>query len=161
VQGLYSDRIQTIVHSRNQDDFDDIAETALEEECAMVSKVERYKAPSSNPVQCAIYRRTGHTSSNCFAKLKRESRVHKFSVRRSAPRPEVVCFNCGEKRHIAKNFVGNPEKASGREDPKVETAGNDKGLSARNRQPIDGPYCAIGGTGGTNVSKACGYRREG
>jgi hypothetical protein len=41
VQVLFSDRIQTIVHSRNHDDFDDIAETALEEESAMVSKAER------------------------------------------------------------------------------------------------------------------------
>jgi hypothetical protein len=31
VQGLFSDRIQTIVRSRNHDVFDDIAETALEE----------------------------------------------------------------------------------------------------------------------------------
>jgi hypothetical protein len=31
VQGLYSDRIQTIVRSRNHSSFDDIAETTLEE----------------------------------------------------------------------------------------------------------------------------------
>jgi len=38
VQGLYSDRIQTIVRSRNYCSFDDIAETALEEESAIFSK---------------------------------------------------------------------------------------------------------------------------
>jgi len=32
VQGLYSDRIQTIVRSRNYSSFGDIADTALEEE---------------------------------------------------------------------------------------------------------------------------------
>jgi hypothetical protein len=42
-QRLLSDRIQTIVHSRNQDDFNEIAETALEKESATNSKLERYK----------------------------------------------------------------------------------------------------------------------
>jgi hypothetical protein len=37
-QGLCSDRIQTIVRSRNLEDFDDIVETALEEESAIISK---------------------------------------------------------------------------------------------------------------------------
>ena len=32
MQGLYSDRIQTIVRSRNYSSFDDIAETSLEKE---------------------------------------------------------------------------------------------------------------------------------
>ena len=53
VQGLHSDRIQTIVRSRNHSGFDDIAETALEEESANFSKNERYKnsnaeSPKSN-----------------------------------------------------------------------------------------------------------------
>jgi hypothetical protein len=43
IQGLYSDRIQTIVRSGNNENFDDIAETALEEESAIVSKQERYR----------------------------------------------------------------------------------------------------------------------
>jgi hypothetical protein len=59
VQGLFSDRIQTIVRSRKHEDFDEIAETALEEESAMVSKAERYRAPSSNPVQCTICKSWG------------------------------------------------------------------------------------------------------
>jgi hypothetical protein len=42
VQGLYSDRIQAIVKIRNHDNFDEIAETALEEESAIRSKFERY-----------------------------------------------------------------------------------------------------------------------
>jgi superfamily I DNA and/or RNA helicase len=39
-QGLYSDRIQTIVRSRNHSSFDDAAETALEEESTIFSKNE-------------------------------------------------------------------------------------------------------------------------
>jgi hypothetical protein len=38
VQGLFSDRIQTIVRSRNGSTFDEIAEKALEEESAIFSK---------------------------------------------------------------------------------------------------------------------------
>jgi hypothetical protein len=38
VQGLYSDRIQTIVRSKNHSSFDDSAETALEEECYIFKK---------------------------------------------------------------------------------------------------------------------------
>jgi hypothetical protein len=38
VQGLYSDRIQTIVKSRNYSSFVDVAETALEEESAIFFK---------------------------------------------------------------------------------------------------------------------------
>ena len=40
IQGLASDRIQTIVRSRNYQNFDEIAETALVEESAIVSKQE-------------------------------------------------------------------------------------------------------------------------
>ena len=43
VQGIFSDRIQTIVRSRNGRTFDEIVETALEEESAIFSKSERYK----------------------------------------------------------------------------------------------------------------------
>jgi hypothetical protein len=39
IQGLYSDRIQTIVRSRNHSSFDDIVETALEEESAILKKM--------------------------------------------------------------------------------------------------------------------------
>jgi hypothetical protein len=39
VQGLYSDRIQTIVRSRNHSSFDDIAETSLQEESAIFKKM--------------------------------------------------------------------------------------------------------------------------
>lgn len=38
IQGLYSDRIQVIVYSRNNGNFDDIAETTVKEESAIVSK---------------------------------------------------------------------------------------------------------------------------
>ena len=43
VQGLASDRIQTVVRSRNYRHFDEIAETALVEESAIESRQDRYR----------------------------------------------------------------------------------------------------------------------
>jgi hypothetical protein len=52
VQGIASDRIQTIVRSRNGETFDEIAETALEEESAIYSKNERYGQGPPPRVEC-------------------------------------------------------------------------------------------------------------
>jgi hypothetical protein len=77
VQGLVLDRIQTTVRSRNQDDFDEIAETALEKERAINSKLERYKVQDGkNSVQCSNCKKIGHTSSRCYLQTKGENRVN-------------------------------------------------------------------------------------
>jgi hypothetical protein len=62
------------------------AETALEEESAMVCKVERYKAPRFSPMKYTICNKSEHNCNNCFSKVKRDSRVNKCSVGRSEPR---------------------------------------------------------------------------
>jgi hypothetical protein len=51
IRGLYSDRIQAVVPSRNNENFDDIAETAVEEENVIVSKHERYKGGAGTPAR--------------------------------------------------------------------------------------------------------------
>jgi len=53
VKGLYSDRIETIVRSRNHSTFDDIAETALGEDSAIFSKNERYKNSNAESPKCS------------------------------------------------------------------------------------------------------------
>jgi hypothetical protein len=63
VQGLYSDRIQTIVRSRNHENLDEITETALEEESAIISKFERYSQPSS--IKCSNCGKEGHIAAKC------------------------------------------------------------------------------------------------
>jgi hypothetical protein len=60
VQGLSSDRIQTIVTSRNYRDFDEIAETALLEESAIVKRTD-----SANNFTCYHCGEKGHISRNC------------------------------------------------------------------------------------------------
>jgi len=47
VQGLASDRIQTIARSRNFRNFDEIAEIALVEESEITSKQDRYRTEGS------------------------------------------------------------------------------------------------------------------
>ena len=43
IQGLASDRIQTIVRSRNYQILDETAETALDEKSAIASRLDRYR----------------------------------------------------------------------------------------------------------------------
>jgi len=105
VQGLYSDRIQTIVRSRNHSDFDDITETALEEESAIFSKNERYKSSNAESPKCSNCNKLGHIASRCYLKDKKDTRVNQFSARNEnrEKNSEVTCFNCQGKGHMAKH----------------------------------------------------------
>ena len=78
VQGIASDRIQTIVCSRNSSTFDEIAETALEEESAIYSKNERYKQGPPSTVTCNTCGKAGHIAAKCYLKEKREALVNKL-----------------------------------------------------------------------------------
>jgi len=104
IQGLYSDRIQTIVRSRNHAGFDDIAETALEEESAIFSKNERYKNHSTESLRCSNCNKVGHVASRCYLKEKKDTRVNQFSARNENKErnSDITCFNCQEKGHMAK-----------------------------------------------------------
>jgi len=74
VQGLYSDRIQTIVRSRNYSSFEDIAETSLEEESTKFSKNERNRSSTTNMdgPRCSNCNKIGHIASRCYLKDKRD-----------------------------------------------------------------------------------------
>jgi hypothetical protein len=62
MQGLCSDRLQTVVHCINYNNSDKIAETAVREESAIVSKQDRYKGEGSNPNKCGRCGKLGHGS---------------------------------------------------------------------------------------------------
>jgi len=66
VQGLYSARIHTIVRSRNHSNFDDIAETALEEDSAIFSKNDRYKIRNAESPKCSNCNKLDHVASRCY-----------------------------------------------------------------------------------------------
>ena len=81
LQGLYSDSIQTIV-SRKHSSFDDIAETAMEEESAIFSKNERHKNNNANVgLKCSNCNKLGHGASRCYLRDKRDMRVSQLSAR--------------------------------------------------------------------------------
>jgi hypothetical protein len=101
VQGLQSDRIQTIVRSRNNEHFDDIAEIALEEESAIVSKHERYRGETVTKLKCGNCGKTGHPSDKCFS--KRNPRVSQVRLEKPEVRREIVCFKCNMKGHFARD----------------------------------------------------------
>jgi transposase InsO family protein len=121
VQGIVSDRIQTIVRSRNGDTFDEIAETALEEESAIFSKNERYRqGPSPGKLVCHNCGKAGHVAAKCYLKDKKDVRVSKLGAEpgesagkpRGIRRNEIKCYNCGEAGHIARECrkPRNPRK---------------------------------------------------
>jgi len=69
IQGLASDQIQTIVRSRNYQNFDEIAETALVEESAIASRQDRYRLGGTSTQRCGNCGKLGHTSNKCYAHL--------------------------------------------------------------------------------------------
>ena len=110
VQGIFSDRIQAIVRSRNSTTFDEIAETALEEESAIFSKNERYKQGAHlQELVCHNCGKTGLVAARCYLKDKKEARVNKLctEMREGVRKPsensksDIKCYNCGEMGHIA------------------------------------------------------------
>jgi len=107
VQGLYSDRIQTIVRSRNHSSFDDIAETALEEQSAIFSKNKRYKIYNANSegLKCRNCNKLGHVASRCHLNDRKDARVNQVSVKDETREnnSDITCYNCQGKGHIARH----------------------------------------------------------
>jgi hypothetical protein len=101
IQGLYSDRIQTIVRSRNNENFDEIAETSLEEESAIVSKQERYRGESGTPVKCGNCGKLGHPTQACYR--KKNLRVNQARAERPGKNVNITCYDCKMKGHYARN----------------------------------------------------------
>jgi len=108
IQGLASDRIQTIVRSRNYQNFYEIAETALVEESAIASKQERYRAEGVSAYRCSNCGKPGHSSNKCYSLSKGEARVNPVVASGSGAVSQVTCYRCGERGHIARNCRKSP-----------------------------------------------------
>jgi hypothetical protein len=132
IQGLYSDRIQTIVRSRNYVNFDDIAETALEEECAIFSKNERNRQTSvaADGPRCSNCHKLGHLASRCYLKEKKDARVNQLvaNPRKFDRNCDVICFNCQGKGHMAKQCKKHKRRVMSVE---VGTENNQSGNEVR------------------------------
>jgi hypothetical protein len=110
IQGLASDRIQTLLRSRNYQNFDEIAETALAEESAIASKQEKYRAEGVSAYRCCNCGKPGHSSNKCYSRSKGEVRVNPIVASGSGAISQVTCCRCGERGHIARNCRKPPRR---------------------------------------------------
>jgi len=101
IQGLFSERIQTIVRSRGESILlSQAIEISLEEESAILSVKERSPSGATGPpLRCNKCNKLGHTAN-------RRSIPERFP----APNVRAVmsCFNCGREGHIAKDCRRKP-----------------------------------------------------
>ena len=73
INGLINDKIQMIVKSRNLQNFNEIAEIALSEESAMLSRLGKFK--NSNEEVCKICKKPGHIGAKCYFKKNNETKA--------------------------------------------------------------------------------------
>ena len=107
---MVSDRIQTIVQSRNFQNFDEIAETALVEESAISSKLDRYRSEGIFAQRCSNCGKLGHLNSKCYSRGKREARVNPVVTSGGGTLSHLTCFRYGEKGHLASNCKKPPRR---------------------------------------------------
>jgi hypothetical protein len=134
VQGLASDRIQTIVRSRNYQSFDEIAETALVEESAIASKQDWYRSEGLSTQKCSNCGKSGHPSSRCYFREKREARVNPITVGDSRGTSQITCFRCGERGHLARNCRKPPRKRENNDN--ATTSGNESRRTESSRPTV-------------------------
>jgi len=110
VPGISPDRIKTVVHSRNGNTFDEIAETALEEESAIFSKNERYRQGTAfGKLVCSNCGKRGHIAAKCYLKDRKDVRVNELGAGargsstkiQGSRKSDIGCYNCGEVGHMA------------------------------------------------------------
>jgi ribosomal protein L14E/L6E/L27E len=128
---LYSNRIHTIVRSRNHSSFDDIAETELEEEREIFSKNERYKSSNTNSggPKCNNCNKLGPVASRCYLKDKKGTRFNQVSVRNAnrEKNSDITCYNCQGKQYTAKH-CRKPKKRLERQGLIKERSGSNNQL---------------------------------
>ena len=98
IQGLNSERIQTIVRSRGGSVMlSQAVEISLEEECALLSNREKFMA-AGNIIRCTNCNRLGHTAGKCVSKVRFPPA---FARAERIVMSIISCYNCGRSGHIA------------------------------------------------------------
>ena len=85
LQGLASDRIQTIVRNRNLENFDEIAETSLVDESVIASRQDRHRLEGTSTQRCGNCGKLGHASNKCYAR-SRAGASKSYCIRRFGSR---------------------------------------------------------------------------
>jgi len=127
------------VRSRNYQNFDEIADTALVEVSATASKQERYRAEEASAYRCSNCGKLGHSSKKCYSRRKGKARVNRIVAIGSGAVSQVACFRCGEKGHIARNCRKPPRRKES--DDNNSTSGNEV---RRPQQPPDRLLYSVG-----------------
>jgi hypothetical protein len=109
VQGISSDRIQTIIRSRNGNTIDEFSETAIEEESVIFSKDERYRQETTfGRLICSNCGKTWRTAAKFYKKDKKDIRVSKVGSEAQAGTTKFLgsrnvvigCQNCTQVCHM-------------------------------------------------------------
>ena len=111
LQGLYSDKIQTIVRSRNHSTFDEIAETELEEESDIFSKNERHKSGNANSEgpECSNCNILGHVASRCYLKDRKDTRLINCPLgMKTVRKTKIILVIIAKEEGTWRSIVGNP-----------------------------------------------------
>ena len=84
------------MRSRHKSISDDIVETALQEESAIISKNERYKNINAESPKCSNCNKLGHVASRCCLKDRKDTRVNQLSVKNESRETDsdIICYNC-------------------------------------------------------------------
>jgi len=116
---LASDGIQTIALSRNNQNFDEIAETALVDESAIASRLDRYRLERTSTQRCGNCGKLGHASNKCYARSRGEAGVNPIVSGGSGAASQITCFRCGEKGHLVRNCWKPPRRREGNDTNKM------------------------------------------
>ena len=102
LQGLSSERIQTIVRSRGKSiTLSQAVELSLEEECAIFSN--REKSMAEGHIRCTNCNRIGHTAGKCKVRFSPAVARAERSVMNV-----ISCYNCGRLGHVAREYRQRP-----------------------------------------------------